>query len=198
MALDARIVVKHLASSFDHYVHTADSSLPQPPGFGLATGRRHQYKNPANTPGRCLIEQSFVRELSAQSKYFRFMQGLNELTQQMLVRFTQLDYHRELAMIAVLEDPSHETELGVARYVMNPDGKSCEFALVVADKWQNRGIGSRLMTTLIDAARQRGFTSMDGEIMTSNHHMLALVEHLGFSIRTSSDDSGIKLASRVL
>ena len=82
------------------------------------------------------------------------MQGLNELTQQMLVRFTQLDYNRELALIAVLEHPDKVTELRVANYVINPDRKSCEFALMVADKWQNKGIGSHLMTALIEAARR--------------------------------------------
>jgi acetyltransferase len=91
-------------------------------------------------PEDASIEQSFVKRLSPQSKYFRFMQGLNELTQEMLIRFTQLDYHRELALIAVYEDGATETELGVARYVMNPDGKTREFALVVTDEWQGKGI----------------------------------------------------------
>jgi acetyltransferase len=149
-------------------------------------------------PEDASIEQSFVRELSAQSKYFRFMQGLNELTQQMLVRFTQLDYSRELALIAVLESRDKETELGVARYVMNPDGDSCEFALVVADRWQNRGIGSRLMSALIDAARQRGIERMEGEILVNNNNMLKLTANLGFSLRTSTEDPGIRLARKLL
>jgi acetyltransferase len=126
------------------------------------------------------------------------MHGLNELTQEMLVRFTQLDYNRELALIAVLEQGNRETELGVARYVMNPDGQSCEFALVVADKWQHKGIGSRLMTALIEAARSRGFRTMTGEILGSNHNMLELAASLGFSLRTSPDDPGIKAATRAL
>ena len=92
------------------------------------------------SPEDASIEQSFVKRLSPQSKYFRFMQGLNELTQEMLIRFTQLDYHRELALIAVYEDGAMETELGVARYVKNPDGKTREFALVVTDEWQGKGI----------------------------------------------------------
>lgn len=149
-------------------------------------------------PEDASIEQRFVRELSTQSKYFRFMQGLNELTGEMLERFTRLDYDRELALIAVLERDGRETMLGVARYVTNPDGYSCEYALVVADQWQHKGIGSHLMNALIEAARKRGLTSMTGEILISNHNMLELAENLGFSLRTSPDDPGIRLASLTL
>ena len=98
----------------------------------------------------------------------------------------------------MLELGGKETELGVARYVMNPDGESCEFALVVADKWQHRGIGSQLMRALIEAARQRGIKVMLGEILANNPNMLALTRSLGFSIHTSAEDPGIKAASRRL
>ena len=126
------------------------------------------------------------------------MQSLNELTQQMLVRFTQLDYSRELALIAVLEEHAMETELGVARYVMNPDAESCEFALVVADKWQNKGIGSHLMSSLIAAARERGIETMEGEILTNNDSMLKLTAKLGFSIHVSPDDPGVQVVKKQL
>jgi acetyltransferase len=126
------------------------------------------------------------------------MRSLNELTQEMLVRFTQLDYHRELALIAVLEQDGRETELGVARYIINPDGQSCEFALVVADAWQGKGIGSRLMQALMEAARQRGLGEMEGEVLASNHNMLHLMASLDFSLHTSSEDPGVKLVSKEL
>jgi acetyltransferase len=116
----------------------------------------------------------------------------------MLVRFTQLDYSRELALIAVLESHDKETELGVARYVMNPDGDSCEFALVVADRWQNRGIGSHLMRALIDAARRHGIERMEGEILANNQNMLKLTRNLGFRLHTSTEDTGIMVACKQL
>jgi acetyltransferase len=198
MALDARIVVEHSSASLDRYAHMAIHPYPN----HLIS--LHQLSDGTNIkirpirPEDASIEQSFVRELSPKSKYFRFMQGLNELTQQMLVRFTQLDYSRELALIAVLESPDQETELGVARYVMNPDVESCEFALVVADKWQHKGIGSNLMNALIKAARQRGIKRMEGEILADNHNMLKLTENLGFNLHTNSDDPGIRDAIKLL
>lgn len=194
MALDCRIVVSHRAPSLDPYSHMAIHPYPHHllKQMQLADGTNITIR--PIRPEDAEIEQSFVRKLSAQSKYFRFMQSLNELTPEMLIRFTQLDYNRELALIAVQEKLGKEVELGVARYVMNPDGKSCEFALVVADEWQHRGIGSQLMTHLMDAAQERGFNSMDGEILSDNQKMLDLVKSLGFHIQ-NSDDPGVKLAS---
>jgi acetyltransferase len=149
-------------------------------------------------PEDAQIEQTFVRGLSAQTKYFRFMQSLQELSREELIRLTQIDYHRELALIAIFCEDGVEVEIGVARYAMNPDGESCEFALVVADDWQNRGIGSRLMQALMDAARARGFHTMEGEVLASNQPMLALVRDLGFSVRTSPDDPAVKRVNRAL
>jgi acetyltransferase len=77
----------------------------------------------------------------------------------MLSRFTQIDYEREMALIAVLDTPQGERQVGVARYARLPDGESCEFAIVVADDWQGRGLASQLMKSLIAAARDRGLRS---------------------------------------
>ena len=150
-------------------------------------------------PEDAQIEQEFVRALSPQTKYFRFMQTMQELSREELIRLTQIDYHRELALIATVRGPDgSEQEIGVTRYAMNPDGESCEFALVVADAWHNRGIGSRLMQALMEAARARGFRRMEGEVLASNQGMLALVRDLEFSVRTSPDDPAVKRVSRAL
>ncbi len=198
MALDARIVVERPLPSLNRYAHMAIHPYPSYLVSQLQLADGTDIKIRPIRPEDASIEQTFVRKLSPKSKYFRFMQGINELTQQMLVRFTQLDYNRELALIAVLEDAGAESELGVARYVTNPDGESCEFALVVADEWQQKGIGSHLMNELISAARQRGFKIMDGEILSNNHGMLKLIKSLGFSVQASSDDPAIQVVSKQL
>jgi acetyltransferase len=198
MVLDARVVIERPVSSPDSYAHMAIHPYPSHlvSSWQLADGTNIKIR--PIRPEDASIEQSFVRELSPESRHFRFMQGINELTQQMLVRFTQLDYNRELALIAVQEGTDVETELGVARYVTNPDGESCEFALVVADKWQRKGIGSHLMNALMDAARQRGLKVMDGEILAENRSMRALANRLGFSIHTNKDDMSVLLANKLL
>ena len=191
MALDCRIVVAHTSPSLNPYHHMAIHPYPYHmiKEVQLADGSNMTIR--PIRPEDANMEQEFVRQLSVQSRYFRFMQSVTELTPEMLIRFTQLDYHREMALIAVQEKGGKEIELGVTRYVMNPDGRSCEFALVVADAWQNKGIGSQLLSMLIEAAQDRGFHSMNGEILADNHKMLALVKRHGFRV-TATDDPGIK------
>jgi len=144
------------------------------------------------------IEQEFVRNLSSESRYFRFMSAVNELSEGMLNRFTRIDYARELALIAVVTENSHEREIAVARYVTNPDGRSCEFAIAVADAWQHRRIGRTLMSCLMSAARSRGLQVMEGFVLSSNHKMLGLMHALGFAVRCVEDDPTMKQVSRSL
>jgi len=139
------------------------------------------------------IEAKFVRELSTEAKYFRFMNSLQELSQEMLVRFTQIDYHNEMALIAVTSAGGAEEQIAVARYTTNLDKKSCEFALVVSDQWQSRGIAHHLMKNLMEIARDRGLERMEGQVLSNNHRMLELMTSLSFRISNDPDDSGIKV-----
>jgi acetyltransferase len=137
-------------------------------------------------------EARFVRELSAESRYFRFMNQLQELSQEMLVRFTQIDYHHEMALIAVVTVDGKDEQIGVARYTTNLDKTSCEFALTVSDDWQHRGIGHILMKDLMDIARHRDLTEMEGQVLSNNSKMLELVQTLGFRVSNDQDDPSIK------
>lgn len=134
------------------------------------------------------IEQEFVRNLSNESRYFRFMDTVRELSPWMLAHFTQLDYDKHMALIAVTDICGKEVEVAVARYVVSPEGTSCEFAIVVADAWQRRGVGTHLLRALIAAARARGLRIMSGEVLSSNNKMLRFVRHLGFNLASSSED----------
>lgn len=138
------------------------------------------------------IEKDFVHNLSDESRYFRFFNAVRDLSETALTRFTQVDYDREMALIAVISENGAETEIGVARYAMNQDGRSCEFAIVVADAWQRKGIGSKLMHSLMDAARSRGLETMEGWILSGNGRMLALMDGLGFTIEASAGDASLR------
>jgi acetyltransferase len=140
------------------------------------------------------MEQAFVKGLSTESRYFRFMDTLRELTPLMLVRFTQIDYDREMAFVATVPGEPRETEVAVARYVANPDGESCEYAIVVADGWQGRGLGRRLMEQLIAVARTRGLRRMVGHVLAENRGMLELARKLGFVIGDSTEGPMVKRA----
>jgi acetyltransferase len=138
------------------------------------------------------IEQDFVRKLSEESRYFRFFNAVRDLSETALTRFTQVNYEREMALIAVISENGQETEIGVARYAINPDGTSCEFAIVVADAWQRKGIGSKLMHSLMDAAGSRGLETMEGWVLAGNTRMLALMDALGFTIDASAGDPSLR------
>ena len=198
-AVDARIVVDHPPSAADRYGHMAIHPYPSHlvEEWPMADG--HTLSIRPIRPEDAQIEQAFVRSLSDESRYFRFMQAVHELTPEMLVRFTQIDYDREMALIAVVEpEPGVEKQVAVARYTANPDRRSCEFAVVVADEWQGRGIGTHLMHSLMGVAKSRGITLMEGEIITGNTHMLGLMRRLGFKVRPNLDDEGIVQAAREL
>lgn len=139
-------------------------------------------------PSDAGIEQAFVRELSDESRYFRFMDMLRELSPQMLKQLTEIDYDTHMAFIAVVDEPAGEREVAVGRYVGLPDGKECEFAIVVADRWQNKGIAWELMHLLIEAARTHGFARMCGDILASNRKMLDFVRELGFVLAMDERD----------
>lgn len=138
------------------------------------------------------IEQDFVHGLSDESRYFRFFNAVRDLSEAALNRFTQVDYDNEMALIAVICENGHETEIGVARYSINSDGRSCEFAIAVADAWQCKGIGSKLMQSLMDAARTRGLETMEGWVLSGNGRMLALMDALGFSIDANAGDPSLR------
>lgn len=198
IAVDARVVLRQSPPRRDRYGHMAIHPYPTQlvttwqPGTGPAVTLR------PIRPEDAEMEQAFVKSLSAESRYFRFMDTLRELTPQMLMRFTQIDYDREMAFVATVQADAREVEIGVARYVANPDGESCEFALVIADDWQRRGLGRRMMEQLIAMARASGLRSMIGHVLAENRGMLSLCQKLGFAIADSAEGAMVKRAMLAL
>ncbi len=124
------------------------------------------------------MERAFVHGLSEKSRYFRFFYQLHELTPAMLARFTQVDYDREMALVAVDETDAAPAIVGVARYIIIGDRNRAEFAVVVADAWQGRGLARMLMTRLVDCARSRGLEHLEGAVLRSNARMLKFTRGL--------------------
>ena len=199
VAVDARIELTDHLPHADVYAHLA--IYPYPAHFvrsvTLDDGRVIRVR--PIRPEDADIEQRFVRGLSEETRYFRFMRMLSELTPEMLVRFTQIDYDREMALIALAQDTQgREVEVGVTRYSLAPDGECAEFALVVADEWQGHGVGSQLLQLLIDYARQRGVRRLFGEVLTRNTPMRELAARLGFSEQILESEDDVVVLNRVL
>lgn len=198
IAVDARIVINFSSMNTLPYSHMAIHPYPSylVSTWELADGTPIIVR--PIRPEDAKYEQDFVRHLSGKSRHFRFMGGVQELTPEMLKRTTQIDYDREMALVASILKDKHEAIIGIARYVTNPDFQSCEFALVVTDEWQNKGIGSHLMTSLISIAKMKNLNTMAGEILASNIGMLTLVKNLGFTIQPNEDDPMLQIARLVL
>ena len=125
------------------------------------------------------LEQAFVRHLSEDSRYYRFMASLRELPPKKLKFFTEIDYDRHMAFVATIMCEDKEQEIGVARYVATETPGNCEFAVAVDDAWQGTGVAGLLMISLEDAAREHGFKTMEGIVLATNYKMLKFARQLG-------------------
>ena len=195
IAVDARILISRPPANAMRYDHMAISPYPRHlvqknilPDGSMLTIRPIR-------PEDAESERTFVRELSAKAKQFRFMHAMHELSPAMLARFTQIDYSCEMALIAITEENGIKTQNGVARYNINPDESSCEFAIVVSDKRQHQGIGTKLMKALMNAAREHRVTTMEGSVLANNVRMLKLMEGLGFKKKRMPEDRDLYIVT---
>ncbi len=198
LALDARIIIAPRVPTADRYGHMAIHPYPSHLVTHWQLPNGNDVLIRPIRPEDADLTQNFVRSLSEETKYFRYMDSVRELSPTMLARLTQIDYTREMALLAVTEIDGKEVELGVARYAINPDATSCEFALVVNDQWQKQGIGHKLMDVLMDVARAKGLKVMEGEVLKSNRRMLKLAESLGFRVEPHPEDDSVRKIARVL
>jgi acetyltransferase len=207
VAVDARIVVDNAPPSVRHYNHLA--ILPYPSQHEQVWPMRGggEYTVRPIHPDDASMLQEFVRKLSPESRYFRFVSSIQELPPTMLSRFTLIDYDREMALVAVCRERTTGADgetvetsrvLGVSRYITNPDRASCEFSLVVADDFKGQGLGSRLMLSIMDFAREKGLADIEGLVLANNANMLKLMKGLGFSVKAYPDDPDFKLVTHML
>lgn len=211
VAVDARIVIDQapgsVRGSVGDYSHLA--ILPYPAHHEQVWPLRGggQYTIRPIRPDDAHMLQALVKSLSPESRYFRFVSSLTELPASMLSRFTLIDYDREMALVAVHqtreagadgEFVTTERIVGVSRYVTNVDATSCEFALVVADDFGGKGLGSRLMLSIMEVAREKGLSEIEGLVLVNNPGMLRLMKSLGYTIKAFAEDADFRLVSHPL
>ncbi len=181
MVADARIVIDPARESgVKRYRHMAIHPYPAELESTLTLKGHERLRIRPIKPEDAQMEQAFVSTLSDNSRYMRFLHHLAELSPIMLARFTQIDYDREMALIALAEIEGKQAIVGVARYHPNPDRVSAEFAVTVTDGWQGRGLGHMLMQKLLECARDAGYDSLVGTVLSLNSPMLQMARRLGF------------------
>lgn len=151
----------------------------------LADGRRVTVR--PVLPQDAELEQALVRSLSPASRVQRFFVPIRELPEVRLRQLTEIDYRRHQALIAETFDGDQALAVAEARYLVDASGRDGEFAIVVADDWQHRGLATRMLRTLIDQAERSGLERMVGDVLATNHAMLALARSLGFRVARHPD-----------
>ena len=112
--------------------------------------------------------------LSQRSVYLRFFSPIKHLSPSMLVRLTQIDYDREIALVAIRPDPEKERMVGVGRVIATRNPRLAEFSILVSDAWQGLGIGATLLQRCLAIARDHGIEKVWGVVLAENGEMLAL------------------------
>ncbi|HMF12487.1 MAG TPA: GNAT family N-acetyltransferase, partial [Gemmataceae bacterium] len=123
----------------------------------------------------------------------RFFGLVKTLSRDSLIRLCHLDYDREMALTAVLQEGGEPRLLGVSRYYLHPETGTAEFAVVVSDTYQRQGLGRHLMQRLIAIARERGVQRLVGQVLAENMPMLRLLRSLGFSSPVSVEDQVVRV-----
>ncbi|MGO3857873.1 MAG: bifunctional acetate--CoA ligase family protein/GNAT family N-acetyltransferase [Neisseriaceae bacterium] len=198
VALDARVVLQKTLPTIQRYSHMAIMPYPSNLETQATLKDGTEVVVRPSRPEDAEALQAFVRNLSDESRYNRFMSSIKQLSQNVLVRFTQLDYDREMALVMLRDTENGPEMLGIVRYVTDPDFEVCEFGMSVADEWQNKGIGTLLMNLLFNAAKDQGLSVMRGEILTANTGMQKLTRNLGFSVSKDPEDGSICLVEKSL
>jgi acetyltransferase len=142
--------------------------------------------------------REFFDHLSQESRQMRFMKYVKALSDKLIHFFTHVDYAKHMAFVCEAEVDGRPTLVGEARYVANPDGRSCEFGVVIADDWHKTGIAGLLMDALIRAARAQRLETMEGLVLRENREMLRFVRALGFEATPDPVESTLMRAVKKL
>ena len=132
--------------------------------------------------------------MSPEDLRLRFFTPVRGISHAVAARLTQIDYDREMALIAL----HNGTALGIAHFFADPDRLSAEYAIAVRSDWQGRGVGYVLMNRLIEIARQCGVGELVGEVLRENQPMLAMCRELGFAVEPDPAEPGVERVKKVL
>jgi GNAT superfamily N-acetyltransferase len=126
--------------------------------------------------------EAFVRDLSAEARYNRFLSPIRELPPRLLEKLTQIDHAKHVALVATEFADGREVAIGEARYARD-GADDAEFAIAVADAWQGRGLARLLLQKLEAAAADAGVRRLVGDTLRGNDRMLRFVRRAGYAIK---------------
>jgi len=190
--VDARVLLRVVSLSAAG--HLIISSYPFEYEKDCVTENGHLFFIRPIRPSDADLLIAHFYSLSPKSVYMRFFTPLKELSQKALVRLTQIDYDREIALVALMGKGESRKMVGVCRIIMGPDRSLGEFAMAISDVWQGQGIGSALLSRCLMAARQMGVAKVMGLVLAENRKMLQLGRKMGFGVKRVSDSGEYELS----
>lgn len=149
-------------------------------------------------PTDSAMEGEFIRNLSLETKHYRFLGGIKELASSELKRLCEVDGRHSMAFVATVKKDGHETEIGVSRYAEYPGEGAGELAVTIADAWQQKGLGHLLLKKLIDYARTHGIKRLYSVELADNSAMRELATGLGMTVSRDPDDTNQVIYSLTL
>ncbi|CAH8228265.1 bifunctional acetate--CoA ligase family protein/GNAT family N-acetyltransferase [Vibrio aestuarianus] len=130
----------------------------------------------------------FIHNVSKEDLYKRFFSDVGEFNHEALANFTQIDYDREMAFVAVDNSDGETKIIGVSRALINPENTDAEFAILIRSDLKGKGLGKILLQKVIDYCRLKGTVQISGMTMPTNRGMLTLAQKLGFEVDIHFED----------
>ena len=127
---------------------------------------------------------AFISKLSTHSKYLRFHHIIKKMGMEDAQRFCSVDYKDSFALVVETLQEGHRDIVATGSYNRLNGSNNAEFAVVVEDAFQGKGIGTRIMTGLVKAACDNGITTFECDILTENYEMMAILKDYGFKVAT--------------
>lgn len=191
-ALDARAVIdkERVSAKFEHHEHLVISPYPEKYTtlWKMRDGRTVILRpiKPEDEP----LWLEMFHNFSEESIRFRLFEVIKEpIEHEFSVRYCNIDYDRELAIVAELEEKGRKRMAGVVRLLVDPDRRSGEVAFIVADPWQGVGLGSKMIDYMIEICREKKIETLYAVMLPDNHRAIRLMKELGFTITFLKDDT---------
>jgi len=190
-ALDARIVIDLDKVSVEVQPYGHLIIRPYPTKYIVKRKLRdgqEVFLRPIKPEDEPLLVELF-QTFSEATMRLRFFRVIREVSHQTMARYCNIDYDREMSIVAELVDDGKRRVIGMVRIVIEPDGQSGEVAVVVGDPWQNRGLGTMMLDYIIEISRDMGLKRVFGEILAENTKMMHICYTRGFEIKPVDEET---------
>ncbi|MBU4455745.1 GNAT family N-acetyltransferase, partial [Patescibacteria group bacterium] len=193
IVLDAKVILdkKIAEKEIKPYSHLVISPYPKEyiGRFKMKNGKTALLRpiRPEDEP----LEAALIKTFSKETQRQRFFGQIKDITHEMLVRYTQIDYDREMAIVAEITEKGEKKFAGVSRLIADSYGETAEFAVAVGDPWHFQGLGNKLTDYILNIAKQRGIKKVCAQFFKDNKVMRHILEKKGFKI---TEDKAISRA----